>query len=245
MPARVRTKRRSSLPAIRISRLRPSTYNLRVGEVRTIVCPDCQTWQRIMGDTTLTIRDHHATDLGGAELAAGQQDRRCPSARRIVLVDLTAHEIAKWQKAQDRRIKPDAMPTETRRAARQHYKPQAPVAPAVHQLDLVPVTAGNARRRYEAHLQGCAVCTGLGAYCTDGALLAADRFRLRSPEPEQRQAASAPTAAERAVQWSEVLTAVQHTDMVRRTAVLAGYAEPRHLVYGAHAPTETLHPAAA
>ncbi|MFD0532400.1 hypothetical protein ACFQ1I_46835 [Kitasatospora arboriphila] len=134
MPARVRTKRRSSHPAIRVSALRPSTYNLRPGEARTIVCPDCQTWQRIMGATTLTIRDHHATDLPGAELEAYQTDRRCPSARRVVLVDLTTDEIARWQRVQDRWISPDAMLAETRRAARQHYKLLPPQAPAVHQI---------------------------------------------------------------------------------------------------------------
>ncbi|MEV8099438.1 hypothetical protein [Kitasatospora sp. NPDC085879] len=196
MPARVRTKRRSALPTVRISSLRPSTYNLRPGEVHTIVCPDCQTWQRIMGASTLTIRDHHATDLSGAELDAGQRDTRCPSARRVVLVDLTPDEITDWATEQDRPMKLDAMPAETRRAARRHYKPLPPAAPALHHI------------------------------------------------AERRETAPAPTGAARTAQWTEVLPAVDHTDMVRRTAVLAGHGEPRHLVYGAQVPTTTLHPAA-
>ncbi|MFD4198799.1 hypothetical protein, partial [Amycolatopsis thermoflava] len=63
MPARTRTKRRSALPPLRLSTLRPHLYNLRPDEVATVVCPDCRTWQRIMGDKTLTIRDHYSTDL--------------------------------------------------------------------------------------------------------------------------------------------------------------------------------------
>ncbi|MFD9061447.1 hypothetical protein ACFVZ3_08015 [Kitasatospora purpeofusca] len=93
MPARTRTKRRSPFPPLQLSTLLPSHYNLRPDEVATVVCPDCQTWQRIMGDQTRTIRDHYSTDLSGAEREAGQRDTRCPSARRIVEIDVT---IARW-----------------------------------------------------------------------------------------------------------------------------------------------------
>ncbi|MEU9044549.1 MULTISPECIES: hypothetical protein [unclassified Kitasatospora] len=95
MPARTRTKRRSFLPPLKLSTLLPSHYTLRPDEVNTVVCPDCQTWQRIMGDKTLTIRDHYSTDLSGAELEAGQRDTRCPSARRIVEIDVL---VAHWAK---------------------------------------------------------------------------------------------------------------------------------------------------
>ncbi|MFJ6384667.1 hypothetical protein ACIQI7_32255 [Kitasatospora sp. NPDC092039] len=95
MPARTRTKRRSALAPLKLSTLLPSRYNLRPDEVNTVVCPDCQTWQRIMGveGKVRTIRDHYSTDRSGAELAAGQRDTRCPSARRIVEIDVT---IARW-----------------------------------------------------------------------------------------------------------------------------------------------------
>ncbi|MFE4399095.1 MULTISPECIES: hypothetical protein [Streptomycetaceae] len=131
MPARTRTKRRSALPALLISSLRPSTYNLRPAELHTVVCPDCQRWQQIVGATTLTIRDHHGTDLGGAELAVGQRDRRCPSARRVVIIDI---DVAAWQRAQDRRVSPDAMPAEIRRPTTVLKKVKAPVAPTVLQI---------------------------------------------------------------------------------------------------------------
>ncbi|MFE7531383.1 hypothetical protein ACFU7Y_37605 [Kitasatospora sp. NPDC057542] len=150
MPARVRTKRRSSLAPIRVSQLRRSSYNLRSGELRTVVCPGCEIWRQIVGDKTLTIRDHYSTDLGGAELAAGQRDRRCPSARRIVLLDLTADEITAWAKEQDRRMKTDALPAETRRAARQHYKPMPAVPGPVHLMATPrPATEHTASERAE------------------------------------------------------------------------------------------------
>ncbi|MFJ5122969.1 hypothetical protein [Kitasatospora sp. NPDC088548] len=97
MPARTRTKRRSSLSPLKLSTLLPSRYNLRPDEANTVVCPSCDTWQRIMGDQgkTRTIRDHYSTDLSGAELEAGQRDTRCPSARRIVEIDV---KVAHWAK---------------------------------------------------------------------------------------------------------------------------------------------------
>ncbi|MEV7782730.1 hypothetical protein [Kitasatospora sp. NPDC088351] len=143
MPARVRTKRRSSLAPLKLSTLRPSTYNLRPTELHTVVCPDCQTWQQIVGATTLTIRDHYATDLSGAELAAGQRDRRCSSARRVVVIDI---DVATWQRAQDRRISPDAMPAEIRRPTKVLRKIPTPKPPALTQLNPAPATAASAHR---------------------------------------------------------------------------------------------------
>lgn len=262
MPARTRTKRRSSLPAIRISRLRPSTYNLRVGEVRTIVCPDCQTWQRIMGDTTLTIRDHHATDLGGAELAAGQRDRRCPSARRIVLVDLTADKLVKWQKVQDRRMAADAMPAEVRRPTAVLKKIKAPSVPAIIQLVPAPATADSARRAYETHRSrcsyGCTTTTEHGTlhvtHCTDGERLGATYLRLLRREPQQRRnralyeethaaaerARARQFPARRAGEWASVEQAVANTD-AQRAKPLAGAIGP---IRGIEAPRQTLRPTA-
>ncbi|MGW3077881.1 hypothetical protein [Kitasatospora sp. NPDC001132] len=262
MPARTRTKRRSALPAIRISRLRPSTYNLRTGEVRTIVCPDCQTWQRIMGDTTLTIRDHHATDLSGADLAAGLRDRRCPSARRIVLVDLSADKLAKWQKAQDRRISPDAMPAESRRPTAVLKKIKAPAAPALHQLVPAPATADSARRAYEKHRShcsyGCTTKTEHGTlhvtHCTDGERLGATYLRLLRREPQQRRnrvlyeeihaAAERARARQfptrRATEWAVVKQAVANAD-AQRAKPLVGALGP---IRGIEAPRQTLRPTA-
>ncbi|MEU3564156.1 hypothetical protein [Kitasatospora sp. NPDC006786] len=126
MPARTRTKRRSALPPLKLSTLRPHLYNLRPDEVATMVCPDCRTWQRIMGieGGTRTIRDHYSTDLSGAELAAGQRDARCPSARRIVEIDVL---LARWA----RDIEEGTTETAARRPTTVLRKVKTPVAPAV------------------------------------------------------------------------------------------------------------------
>ncbi|MET8624721.1 hypothetical protein ABZW30_13345 [Kitasatospora sp. NPDC004669] len=132
MPARVRTKRTNNRPALRLSTIRPSELNVRSAEVMTIVCRDCRTWQRLMGATTLKIRDHYVPD-GGEKDEHGKlkAERLCQGARQVVDIDI---DVAKWQRAQDRRISPDAMPAETRRSARQHYKPLPPVAAPVHRI---------------------------------------------------------------------------------------------------------------
>lgn len=124
MPARTRTKRRSSLPPLKVSTLLPSRYNLRPDEVLTLVCPSCETWQRIMGDKTRTIRDHYSTDLSGAELEAGQRDTRCPSARRIVEIDV---KVAHWA----RDIEEGSTQVAARRPTTVLKKVKAPQAPAV------------------------------------------------------------------------------------------------------------------
>ncbi|MFF2123483.1 hypothetical protein ACFVXH_39765 [Kitasatospora sp. NPDC058184] len=126
MPARTRTKRRSALPPLKLSTLRPHLYNIRPGEVTTVVCPDCRTWQRIMGieGGTRTIRDHYSTDLSGAELEAGQRDTRCPSARRIVEIDVL---LARWA----RDIEEGSTETAARRPTTVLRKVKAPTPRAV------------------------------------------------------------------------------------------------------------------
>ncbi|MFJ6774442.1 hypothetical protein ACIQOV_26400, partial [Kitasatospora sp. NPDC091257] len=124
MPARTRTKRRSSLPPLKLSTLLPNLFNIRPDEANTVVCPDCQTWQRIMGDKTRTIRDHYSTDLSGAELAAGQRDTRCPSARRIVEIDVL---VARWA----RDIEEGSTETAARRPTTVLKKVKAPAPRAV------------------------------------------------------------------------------------------------------------------
>ncbi|MFD8597491.1 hypothetical protein ACFV1L_21055 [Kitasatospora sp. NPDC059646] len=223
MPARVRTKRRSALPPIRLSALRPSTYNLRCGEVRTIVCPDCQTWQRIMGDTTLTIRDHVSTDLSGAELTAGQQDRRCTSARRIVEVDLTADEIARWQRVQDRRISPDAMPAESRRGTTVLKKTRTPLQPAVLHIaqgrpapSEVPAPTAAERTAKWAERYPVAETVDMVRRATSHALHADTRRRLYGPDLQVEERDT--REASRALAERRTEAAIRQASPLRRYA---------------------------
>ncbi len=74
----------------------------------SIVCPECDTWRRIVGTTDLKLVGHER----------GKSDR-CPGGNRQVEVDLTPD---RWL-ARLRRQQLDALSPETRRAATQHYKP--------------------------------------------------------------------------------------------------------------------------
>ncbi|MCX4690726.1 hypothetical protein [Kitasatospora purpeofusca] len=182
MPARTRTKRRSPLPPLKLSILLPTHYNLRPDEANTVVCPDCQTWQRIMGDKTLTIRDHYSTDLSGAELEAGQRDTRCPSARRIVEIDVT---VARWA----RQVEEGSTEVAARRPTTVLRRVRAPQPVALHQLDPAPATAASARTAYELHRVRCAGCT-VTETCPTGLRLEGE-VRVRRYREPQRVAAQA------------------------------------------------------
>ncbi|MFJ5927618.1 hypothetical protein ACIQF6_33985 [Kitasatospora sp. NPDC092948] len=239
MPARTRTKRRSSLPPLRLSTLLPSSYNVRPDEMHTVVCPSCDSWQRIMGGTTLTIRDHYSTDLSGAELEAGQRDTRCPSARRIVEIDV---KIAAWAK----QIEEGSTQVAARRPTKVLRKVPTPKPPALHQLTSAAPTAATARRIYETHRSRCAACTGPAAHCTDGLRLEGDLRVALYREPERR-AAQARTEQEqqsveraqakrqlrrRTAEWAERYPAAETADMVRRSTSFALHADSRRRLYG-------------
>ncbi|MEE1821237.1 hypothetical protein PUR61_03340 [Streptomyces sp. BE20] len=224
MPARTRTKRRSPLPPLQLSTLLPSHYNLRPDEANAVACPDCQTWQRIMGDQgkTRTIRDHYSTDLSGAELDAGQRDTRCPSARRIVEIDVT---IAHWA----RQIEEGTTQVAARRPTTLLRKVPTPQPVALHQLNPAPPTADSARTRFEAHRARCADCIASKA-CPTGLRLEGEARVLRYREPqraaaqaraeqeqrlaERRQAEDRPER--RQAEWSGVLLPVFVADALRR-----------------------------
>jgi hypothetical protein len=161
-PGRVRTKNTNRREALKLSTMAPEDYNVRPGEVKSIACPDCRTWRRIMGDIDIDVR--------------------------------------RWQARQNRLLR-DAMPQETRRAARQFYNPlPAPAAPVarIH----AGVTLETARQAYLAHLEECVPC-GTGQHCTHGGALAHRYVLVSTEEPARREARkqTAPTA--RKAQWNQ------------------------------------------
>ncbi|MER7761341.1 hypothetical protein [Streptomyces sp. NPDC097619] len=93
-----------------------------MGEQRSVVCPDCRTWRRIMGDTDLKIREHQVAD----RLADGGEHSLCPGSNQPVIVDI---DVRRWQLRQDRMLR-DAMPPENRRGTRGFCKPAPPPAPS-------------------------------------------------------------------------------------------------------------------
>ena len=123
-PGRTRTKRNNRREPLLLSTLAPEDFNVRPGEAKSIACPDCRTWRRIMGDTNLKIREHG-------------EDALCPGSNQAVVIDI---DVRRWQARQDRLLR-DAMPQENRRSARQHYKPILAPAPALVQIAAKSSTA--------------------------------------------------------------------------------------------------------
>ncbi|MEW2078770.1 hypothetical protein AB0941_35120 [Streptomyces sp. NPDC013433] len=192
-PGRVRTKNTNRREALKLSTIAPEDYNVRPGEVKSIACPDCRTWRRLMGDTVLKIREHCISD----KVADGEKHVTCPGSHQLVVIDI---DVRRWQARQDRLLR-DAMPQENRRAARQFYKPlPAPAAPVtrIH----AEVTLETARRAYLAHLEECVRC-GTGQHCTHGGVLAHRYVLLRNEEPARREARKQTAPAARRAQWSE------------------------------------------
>jgi hypothetical protein len=209
----------------------PQDFNVRPGEPTSIACPDCRTWRRIMGETTLKIREHCISD----RLADGETHLRCPGSNQVVIIDI---DVRSWQARQDRLLR-DAMPAEIRRPARQFHRPLSGPATPVHQVE-APLTLEMARQSYLAHRAGCTACTG-GRHCHDGERLARrfvgalrqepQRRRARrllediTRETERRQARRLPRR--RARQWDEVLPAVQHADGQREAATVGAVSDYR------------------
>ncbi|MFF8646482.1 hypothetical protein [Streptomyces sp. NPDC015345] len=177
-PGRVRTKNTNRREPLLLSSMAPEDYNVRPGETKSIACPDCRTWRRIMGDTVLKIREHCISD----KLAEGQKHTTCPGSDQLVVVDI---DVQCWQAKQDRLLR-DAMPQDNRRAARQFYKPlPAPAAP-VSRIT-AEVTLETTRQSYLAHRKGCIRCVD-GQHCTDGGVLARRYVLALQEEPARREA---------------------------------------------------------
>lgn len=171
---RVRTRRTNRQEPVLLSSMNPEDFNVRAGEKKTIVCPACGTWRRIMGDADLKIREHpqHTPTA----------EARCGGSNQRVVINI---DVRRWQARQDRLLR-DAMPSENRRAARQHYKPRPAPPTPVHKI-VAPATLETARQTYLAHRRGCAACTG-SKHCHDGDLLARRYVNALQLEPARQLA---------------------------------------------------------
>ncbi|MEU5599197.1 hypothetical protein [Streptomyces sp. NPDC020298] len=176
-PGRVRTKRSNGRTPLLLSTIAPQDINLREGETRSIVCPDCRTWRRLMGETQLKIREHCHSD----RILEGQKHDRCPGSGQVVQLDISVDQWAEAMAAAD-------STTTGRRSARQHYKPLPAPAKAVTQMTPVPVNAADALTAYREHLKMCRASTAAGRCdgthrCADGARLAALYAQLKRIQP--------------------------------------------------------------
>jgi hypothetical protein len=125
----------SKRPPLVLSRLSPALVAFPVTGRHVLVCPTCGTWQSLRhatGGTVITPHrrrprdEHERRDFDLIE-TTGDRLPRCPDAARLVHIDLNP---AQWR-ARLANVPRDAS---TRRAARVHPRPTAPVARPVFRL---------------------------------------------------------------------------------------------------------------
>jgi hypothetical protein len=176
-PGRTRTKRDNRRAPLLLSKIDPQEINVREGEAMSIVCPDCRTWRRLMGDTKLVIREHCVSD----KVAEGQKHVRCDGSNQVVQLDIP---IEQWSEAM---LAADSTAT-GRRSARQHYKPLPAPAKPVARMSPVSMSVAGALAAYREHLKKCRAssevdrCGGTHR-CADGVRLAAVYAELERAQP--------------------------------------------------------------
>lgn len=207
-PRRTRTRRDNRREPLLLSHMNPQDYNVRTGEAKSISCPDCRTWHRIVGETRLKIIDHGA----------------CLGSNQLVVIDI---DVRRWQRQADRLLR-DGMWADQRRAAQQFFKPTPAPPRPITKMATTPQTALYA---YRDHFKRCQAsemqgrCTG-NQRCTQGARLAKvyeqrvilDRERSRFDRTYATRA-SQKTAAE----WT-ALTDATTADAKKTTAKRSGTA---------------------
>lgn len=134
-------------PALLLSQIRPENINLREGEHRLVLCPDCTRWRPIQ---RRMIKPHH---LDRSE--RGGRAPKCPSSARLITFDIT---VAQWREA--------LMTAESTaagiRAKRQFHKPERPKPTPVFKLGAAPepqtAAYDRARRAAALHREHCTDC---------------------------------------------------------------------------------------
>jgi hypothetical protein len=182
-PGRIRTKRDNRRAPMLLSTIDPQEINLREGETKSIVCPDCRTWRRLMGDTKLVIREHCISD----KVASGEKHVRCDGSNQVVTLDIP---IEQWHEAM---LAADSTAT-GRRSARQHYKPLPAPAKPVTRMSPVSMSVAGALAAYREHLKKCRTSNVAGRCggthrCADGARLAAVYAELERTQPVRQHEA--------------------------------------------------------
>ncbi|MEU5560826.1 hypothetical protein AB0H47_32695 [Streptomyces globisporus] len=230
-PGRVRTKHDNGRPPLLLSTLKPQNISLRDGETRTIVCPDCETWRRLMGETQLKIRQHCAKDCTGctSKVAADRKvHTACQGTDQPVTLDISVEVWGERMLAADSTAR-------GRRSARQHYKPLAQLPTAVHRLGdrgpqgtpalprLLPLLE-RARHAVDQHRVVCSVCR-TGGRCETGRALevrsaetqASCTIAREQQHRQERQQGGRSAALTRRSQWAAVLPAVRDADTRRKS----------------------------
>ncbi|MGK4586173.1 hypothetical protein [Kitasatospora sp. HPMI-4] len=135
---RTRSRRAYNREPLQLSKLNPADIDMLPGLQISIVCRKCNSWHRIVGKTDLKVIQH---GLGNGE--------SCPGGNQQVQIDITPEQ---WL-ARRRRQQLEALPAQTRRAARQHFKPLPAVPGPVHLMatprPTVELTASERTEQWE------------------------------------------------------------------------------------------------
>lgn len=148
--------RHNGRPAIKASTIRPEHLNLREGEPRMVVCPDCGTWRRLKRSMIRPHRDgveqprpegrRYVDEVNQAKPSNG---KRCDGSAQRIEIDITPEQ---WIE----RLLAAESTASSRRTTNPVRKPRPQTAPATVQMN--SATRGP-RERLAQHLQDdCSQC---------------------------------------------------------------------------------------
>ncbi|MBT2406267.1 MULTISPECIES: hypothetical protein [unclassified Streptomyces] len=149
--------RPSTREPLLLSKVPPQNINLRDGEPRTILCPDCQTWHRL---ERKIVKPHHLDRTGRGTAGAAP---RCKGSLRRVTFDLSIEE---WG---ERLLRAEETVTGRRAQGGTRRKP-APTPPTA--ISRLAHTTDGLRNGLRAHRASCQVCR-IGVPCDHAINLAA------------------------------------------------------------------------
>ncbi|GHE33985.1 hypothetical protein [Streptomyces capitiformicae] len=208
----------TSRPALKISTIPAHHVQLREGERRSIVCPECQEWHLLRRNV---VWPHHLE-----RTERGKNGPRCPGSARRVEIDV---DLAEWARQV---AEADATVT-GRRSNRVNRKPGNVTPPPVSRFATalkestprLPAVLERARTAIALHRDACPQCRS-GARCEKGRELeiwlgeteASSRFAQEQKQRAERQAERV-QARQRAAQWRRVQRGVTRTDTQRKAQI--------------------------
>ncbi|MGW7603199.1 hypothetical protein [Streptomyces antimycoticus] len=201
-------------PPLKVSTLPSHHVQLREGERKAIVCPDCNRWHPLRRGV---IWPHHLE-----RTERGKNGARCPGYARRVEIDV---DIATW----GRRVAEADATVASRRSNRVNRKPRTTARPAVMHLATAPKppaprlasTLERAQGATVAHRDGCPACRQ-GGRCKTGRELevwhaetvTTARFLQEQQERTERQT-ELRLARERAAGWRRAAPRTRRVDSLR------------------------------
>jgi len=207
----VRVKFDQSRPALKVSTIPASNVQLREGERRSIVCPDCSEWHPLRRNV---VWPHHLE-----RTERGKNGVKCPGSARRVEIDV---DLEDW----GRRVAEADSTVSGRRTNRVNRKPRTPAPPSVTHLATTPkqpaprlaAVLERARSAVAAHRDACATCRK-GGRCETGRELevwlaetAATALLVRETREREEQQTERRLAHERAAGWRKAAPKTPSTD---------------------------------